>query len=147
MFETLFFTLGLANNILLIFVFAFRRAGNEKAMKAAGYAYFCLAIPAVFAIVLVAVQGKAANYTVFLAIFLAYLLLEYLFDFRLKIPFRKNWKLLTPYLVLYFAANYGLFAMAWKYSQIQGIIVGALFAVQLILNFISHKSAEGKTGG
>lgn len=90
MFEILFFFIGVTNNILLMFVFMFRKAGNEKAMKNTGYVYFFLAIPAILAIIIAAIQGKAANYIIFLVIFLAYLTLEYLFDFLLKIPFRKN---------------------------------------------------------
>ncbi|MHB1314220.1 MAG: hypothetical protein ACYCX2_01895 [Christensenellales bacterium] len=146
MFEILYFAIGAAHNILLSIVFAFRKAGNERAMRAAGYAYFLLGIPAAAALALAAVLGRQANYMIFLAIFIAYLILEYLFDFLLKIPFRRNWKLLLPYLALYFAANYGFFAMAWKYSLVQGMIIGALLAVQLVLNMLSHAPLQGKKG-
>ena len=80
-------------------------------------------------------------------IFLAFLLLEWLFDFVLKINFRenwkKNWKSLVPYLGLYYATNYGFVVMPWKTSLIWGIIMLCLFIIQIIVNLRSHPKMSG----
>lgn len=140
MFEILFFLIGVLNNALLIVIFVFRKAKNLKGMKTTGYIYLALAIPAAYAVLLAVLQNKAVSYTVFLIIFLAYLALEFLYDYVLKIPFRKNWKLLIPYLCLYIPMNYGFFVLSWKASLPQGIAIGVLLAAQIVMNVISHNS-------
>ena len=77
-------------------------------------------------IFLVVREQKAVQYSIFLGIFLA---LEGLYEHILKIPFRKNWKLLTLYLVLYYAMNYGFMVMVWKTSLPRGLIMLGLFII------------------
>jgi len=119
MLEELFFILGLVNNLFLIFIFLIRK-DKMVLLKRIGWVYLLLAIPAVYGIFLVSQEQKAVHYSIFLGIFLAFLALEGLYDHILKITFRNNWKLLTPYLVLYYAMNYGFVVMVWKTSLPEG---------------------------
>lgn len=139
MLEDLFFLLGLVNNVFLIFVFLVRK-NNIVLLQRVGSFYFLLAIPAIYGIFLVQQEQKLFQYSMFLAIFLAFLAIENIYDFILKIPFRENqnWKLLTPYLILYFAQNYGFVVMVWKTFTMGGIIMLILFIIQIILNIYSH---------
>lgn len=107
-------------------------------IKRIGGMYLLLAIPAAYGIYLVHHEQKSVQYSVFLILFLAYLALEILYDFILKIPFRKNWKLLAPYLGLYYAMNYGFVIMVWKTSLRNGIIMLTLFIIQIITNISNH---------
>ncbi len=144
MLEPLFTALGLANDLLLIAIFILR--GNPSRMGAVrrvGMVYLLLALPAALGIYVVAREGKAAQYTVFLAIFLAFLALECLYDFVLRIPFRRNWKLLVPYLALYYAMNYGFVVMVWQESLARGILMLVLFAVQIVANIATHPRGGG----
>ena len=144
MLEPLFFSLGLLNNGFLIFFFLIRK--NRLALlRKVGWIYFFLAIPAIYAIFLVQQEQKSPRYTIFLGIFLAFLAIEALYDWILKIPFRENmdWKVFTPYVALYISMNYGFVVMAWKYdSVINGIIMLCLFVIQITLNIISHPRAK-----
>jgi len=101
-----------------------------------------LAIPAAYGIFLVLQEQKPVQYIIFLGIFLAYLALEWLYDYVLKINFRENWrqnwKLLVPYLGLYYAMNYGFVVMSWKTSLIWGTIMLGLFIIQIITNLRTH---------
>jgi hypothetical protein len=91
MLELFFFVLGIVNSALLIFIFLIRK--NRLALlQRIGWVYLLLAIPAVYGIFLVLQEQKAVQYSIFLGIFLAYLALEWLFDYVLKINFRENWK-------------------------------------------------------
>jgi len=137
MLEELFFILGFVNNLFLIFIFLVRK-DKMVLLKRIGWAYLLLAIPAVYGIFLVSQEQKAVQYSIFLGIFLAFLALEGLYDHILKIPFRKNWKLLTPYLVLYYAMNYGFVVMVWKTSLLRGLIMLSLFIIQIIANICTH---------
>jgi len=146
MLELFFFVLGIVNSALLIFIFIIRK--NRLALlQRIGWGYLLLAIPAVYGIVLVFQEQKTVRYSIFLGIFLAYLALEWLFDYVLKINFRenwkKNWKLLLPYLVLYYAMNYGFVVMPWKTSLPWGLVMLGLFIIQIITNLRSHPKISG----
>jgi hypothetical protein len=138
MLEQLFFVLALLNNLLLIAIFYLRKRQSMDVVRRVGYFYLALALPAIYGIYLVAREGKASQYGVFLGIFLAFLALEGVYDFVLKVPFRQNWKLLAPYLVLYYAMNYGFVVMVWKTSLAGGILMIVLFVVQIVVNLLTH---------
>lgn len=148
MLKPLFFALGLLNNSFLIVIFLIRK--NHIAMlKKIAWAYFLLAIPAVYAIILVQQERESVRYTIFLVIFLAFLAIEALYDWILKIPFRENmdWKLLLPYVALYISMNYGFVVMAWKYdSVVGGIIMLGLLIIQIFTNILSHPKRKTGTG-
>ena len=146
MLELYFFILGLVNSVFLIFIFMIRK--NRLALlQRIGRVYLLLAIPAAYGIFLVVHEEKTVRYSIFLGIFLAYLFLEWLFDFVLKINFRenwkKNWKFMVPYLVLYYAINYGFVVMPWKTSLAWGLIMLCLFIIQIIANLRSHPKLSG----
>ena len=142
MLKELFFGLGLINNLYLIFIFSIR--SNMTYLQRVGKYYFLLAIPAIYGIVMVQQEHQSVRYSIFLGIFLAFLALEYLFDYVWKIPFRDNmkkyWKHAAPYLGLYYAMNYGFVIMTWKYySKIGGAIMLGLLIIQIIANLRTHK--------
>ena len=149
MLEELFFVLGIVNNLFLIYIFLIRK--KMTILQRVGRLYFLLAIPAVYGIFLVQQEHKTVRYNIFLGIFLAFLALEVLYDYILKISFRDNlrkyWKLAVPYLAFYYAMNYGFVVMVWKnYSQIGGIIMLGLFIIQIVVNIGTHRLKNtGKT--
>ena len=143
MLEPLFFALGLVNNVFLIIIFVIRK-NHPALLQKIGWVYFFLAIPAIYAIFLVQQEQKTPRYTIFLGIFLAFLAIEALYDWILKIPFREkmDWKQLAPYVALYISMNYGFVVMVWKYySLIGGIILLGLFVIQIIANVVTHPQA------
>lgn len=140
MLEPFYFALGLANNVLLIFIFLIRKKTFALLQKI-GWVYLLLAIPAIYAMFLVQQEQKSSRYTIFLGIFLAFLAIEALYDWVLKISFREtmNWKQLLPYVALYISMNYGFVVMVWNYdSWVRGVIMLALFVIQIVANLISH---------
>ena len=143
MLEPFYFALGLVNSGALIFIFLIRK-NHLALLQRIGWLYFLLAIPAIYAIFLVQQEQKTPRYTIFLGIFLAFLAIEALYDWILKIPFREkmDWKQLVPYVALYISMNYGFVVMVWKYySLIGGIILLGLFVIQIIANMVTHPQA------
>jgi len=138
---TYFFALGLVNSISLTLIFLLRESRLEW-LSTVSWAYLLLALPAAYGIVLVHREGATIRYSIFLGLFLAFLLMEWLLDFVLKIDFRANlmqhlgWA--VPYLALYYATNYGFVVMPWKTDATRGKIMLALFIVQLAVNIWSH---------
>ena len=146
MLEPLFLALGLVNSIFLIFIFIIRK-NHLALLRKIGWIYFFLAIPAIYGIFLVQQEQKSQRYTIFLGIFLAFLAIEALYDWILKIPFRENmgWKQLIPYVALYISMNYGFVVMVWKfYSLIGGIILLIFLVIQIILNMMTHPRGKIK---
>jgi hypothetical protein len=137
MVKDFYFVLGIVNSVFLIAIFILRRDHLEL-VKTYGWTYLLLALPAIYLLLRVRGEEQATRYGIFLGIFLAYLLVQGLFDTILKIPFRDDWRLLAPYLALYYAMNYGFVVMAWKESLTQGIILLILFVHQLLANFSTH---------
>jgi hypothetical protein len=139
--ELLFFTLGLVNSLFLIFIFLIKKH-RPVILQKAGQVYLLLAIPAVYGIVLALQAQQTIQYGIFLGIFLAYLLIEWLYDYILKINFRdnlkKNWRWSIPYLIFYYAMNYGFVIMPWKISMAWGLIMFSLFIIQIIANLRNH---------
>ena len=144
--EPLIFVTAILNSILLTTVFLSYRAARNTLVKRLGIAYLTLAAPGTVALYLAIAGGTHAETIIFLGIFLAYLLIEWLYDFALKLDFRRNWKLLTPYLLLYFAMNYGFFVMTWRRSYVRGSIVLALTAIQITANMLAHVKKTGNKG-
>lgn len=138
MFEIYYFILGIINNILLTSIFLIVKFAKMPKLKEVGIAYLSLAVPAVFGIFIALQQNKPIQYVIFLCIFIAFLIIEGVYDFVLKIEFRKNWKQLVPFLALYWSMNYGFCVMTWKNSVVQGSIILGLFITQLIANLLSH---------
>jgi hypothetical protein len=140
MLEPFYFALGLVNSGVLIIIFLIRE-NHLALLQRFGWVYFLLAIPAIYAIFLVQKEKKTPRYAIFLVIFLAFLAIEALYDFFLKIPFREtmDWRLLVPYVALYISMNYGFAVMSWKYYSMKGgIILLVLLVIQIITNIVTH---------
>ena len=138
MFNTYYFILGIVNNLFLISIFIISKIFGMDKFKGLGIAYLLLTIPSEYMILIAGRDHEPYQYIVFLSIFIAFLILEGVYDYILKIPFRRNWKLLIPYLTLYWSMNYGFIVMVWKNSLVQGGIMLGLFILQLTANLISH---------
>ena len=137
--EELFFILGLINNIFLIIIFLIRK--ESALLSIIAPFYFLLAIPAFYSLLLVKKKKKSVKYTIFLCIFIAFLIIELVYDYILKINFRESmvWYLLVPYLSLYYSMNYGFVAMTWKYySKKKGVLLLLLLVIQIVINILTH---------
>jgi len=142
--EPFFFALGLVNSGALIFIFLIRK-NHLALLQRIGWAYFLLAIPAIYAILLVQQEQKTPRYAIFLGVFLAFLAIEALYDWILKIPFREmmDWKQLLPYVALYISMNYGFVVITWKYYSLTGgIILLGLLVIQITANIITHPQSK-----
>lgn len=134
-----FFWLGIANNVALITTFIIRGL-NLSIIERFGWIYLLFAIPAAVGLILALQTPGSMQYIVFLLIFLAFLVIEALFDWVWKIPFRESmdWRALVPYVALYVSSNYGFIVMSWRVSSIQGIAMLVLFVVQIGANLLTH---------
>ena len=145
--ETLFFIIGILNNLSLIAIFLVRK-DRMNCLEKYGKFYILLGFPAAANIFLIFSEDADIRYFEFLVIYLVFLLVEWLYDYVIKTDFRenwlKNWKWTIPYLGLYWATNYGFVVMPWKIHLSWGILMLVLFIVQLYANIRSHPKATVK---
>ena len=143
--ESVFFIIGILNSISLISIFLIRKE-NLNRLRKYGKLYFLLILPVAFNIFLIFYENADVRYFVFLIIFLAFLFIEWLYDYKIQTDFRENWltnwKWTVPYLGLYYAMNYGFIVMPWKVHLSWGIPMLVLFIVQMITNIRSHPKAK-----
>lgn len=139
MLEPFFFALGLVNNLALFVIFILRGRRLDLIQRY-GWLYFLLGIPTIYAIILASQEHKPVQYTIFLALYLAFLAVEALYDWILKVPFREkmDWRLLVPYVALYISSSYGFVVMVWKESIAGGLLMLSVTVGQLIANAMTH---------
>lgn len=138
MLKELFIIMGFLNDFFLILIFQLRGKNNLEPVKKIGYYYLGMIIPTIIGIILTLTEQQPYAYLVFLIIFGVYLFVEWLFDYKMEVDFRSNWKLLVPYLALYYMMNYGFIVMPWKDSTVIGSILLILFIIQILANIRSH---------
>ena len=143
----LFFALGVVNNVALLVVFILRKRRPDL-IRRFGWLYLLLAVPAAAGIVVAQREQAPVQYTIFLAIFLAFLGAEALYDWVLRIPFRENpdWRLLVPYVALYVSSAYGFVVMVWRESVPGGLLMLTLTLTQLAANAATHPRGPAGSG-
>jgi hypothetical protein len=146
--DLLFLIIGSINSLFLIFIFLIRKK-YLTLLQRYGRFYFLLAFPALANIFLILLENEDIRYIIFLGIFLAFLIIEWIYDYKLKIDFReqwlKQWKWTVPYLGLYYAMNYGFIVMPWKTHVLWGAVMLCLFIIQIVANIRSHPKTNTKT--
>jgi len=135
----LYFALAIANNVALFVVFVLRKRRMDL-VRRFGWLYLLLAVPAAAGIVVAQREHAPPQYTIFLAIFLAFLAVEALYDWVLRIPFREHpdWRLLVPYVALYISSSYGFVVMVWQESVPGGLLMLTLTLAQFAANAATH---------
>jgi hypothetical protein len=93
-------------------VFVFRLLGKPQYGLWIGYFEFLLAIPMVFLLLKAPRLKRPALYNVQIGCTLAWLLLELLLDYTLKIHFRNARWIVISYVVLFFAGTGGMLGVA-----------------------------------
>lgn len=93
-------------------VFVFRLLGKPQYGLWIGYFEFLLAIPMVFLLLKAPRLKQPAHYYVQIGCMLAWLLVELLLDYILKIDFRNVRWIVISYVVLFFAGTGGMLSVA-----------------------------------
>jgi hypothetical protein len=124
-------------NLLLIGIFLSRPKGKLKAERVFGLISVSLILPAGLAIVLNAL-GKREWWTIVLpAILILFLAVELLFDYILKLNFRKT-RWLWPYLLLYYLAMMAMIGYSFMIEKIYGFVTLGTYFLGLFATWYSY---------
>jgi hypothetical protein len=125
--DLLFVISALLFNLFIIGVYIAQKLGKSGLVRKFGIALLCLTIPFLVVFISFLITGKPTwQYLVFLAIF-AYMFLEWLWDYRMKIDFRSQPKLHIPYIILFYIVLFGNISIAFTISDLWGWIISVSF--------------------
>lgn len=121
-----------------ILVFTFRLLGKSQYGHWIGYFEFLLAIPLIFLLVKAPQLERPALYYIQIGCMLAWLILEALLDYILKVDFRQVRWIVISYVVLFFAGTGGLLGVASNAGRAWSIPAIILFLIMAILTFVQR---------
>lgn len=121
-----------------ILVFTFRLLGKPQYENRIGYFEFLLAIPLIYLLIQAPQLGRPALYYIQIACMLAWLILEALLDYILKIDFRNTRWMVISYVVLFFAGSGGLLGVASNAGRGWSISAIILFLIMAVLAFVQR---------
>ncbi len=121
-----------------ILVFAFRLLGKPQYGHWIGYFEFLLAIPLIYLLIQAPPLGRPALYYIQAACMLAWLALEALLDYILKVDFRNTRWIVISYVVLFFAGTGGLLGVASNAGRGWSMAAIILFLIMATLTFVQR---------
>ena len=121
-----------------ILVFLCRLVGKPQLGHWIGYFEFLLAIPLVYLLVKAPQLERPALYYIQIGLMLAWLIVEALLDYILKIDFRQVRWMVISYVVLFFAGTGGMLGVARYAGRGWSISAIILFLVMAILAFVQR---------
>jgi hypothetical protein len=129
---------AIAFYISAILVFISRLLGKPQYGHAIGWFEFLLAIPLIYLLLKAPQIHRPALYYIQIGCILAWLILEALLDYLLKIDFRHIRWMVISYVVLFFAGAGGLLGLAANAGRGWSIPAICLFFIMAILTFIQR---------
>jgi hypothetical protein len=124
--------------ISAILVFAFRLLSRPQVGHWIGYFEILLALPLFYLLVQAPQFDRPALYYIQVGLMLAWLAVELLLDYILKIDFRQVQWMVIGYIVLFFAGTGGMLGVAALTGRGWMIVAGVLFLVMAVLAFVQR---------
>ena len=121
-----------------ILVFIFRLIGKPQHGHWVGYFEFLLAIPLLFLLLKAPQLKRTPLYYVQIGLMLAWLVVEALLDYILKVNFRNIRWMVISYVVLFFAGTGGMLGVASAAGRGWGIFAIILFLIMAVLAFVQR---------
>jgi len=128
--------------ISAILVFIFRLMGQPRFEGWLGYFEFLLGVPMIYLLMKAPQLERPALYYLQIGLMLAWLIVEALLDYILKIDFRQVGWMVISYVVLFFAGTGGMLGVARNAGRGWAISAIILFLVMAILTFV-QRAATG----
>jgi hypothetical protein len=121
-----------------ILVFLFRLLGRPQYGHLMGYFEFILIIPLVYLLLTAPHLHRPMLYFIQIGCMLAWLIVEALLDYVLKIDFRNERWMVISYVMLFFAGTGGMLGVATNAGRSWSIASIVLFLVMAVLTFIQR---------
>ena len=130
--------LTVAFYVLAILVFVFRLLNQPAYARGAGWAELALALPLAYLLVTAPALKRPALYRVQVGLMLAWLIVELVLDYILRVPFREVRWAVIGYVTLFFAGTGGMLGVASQAGRVWVIPSVALFLTMAVLAFVQR---------
>ena len=124
-----------------ILVFTARLTGWLHIYYWAAIAEFCLIIPLVFLVISAPRQNRPITYYIQIELMLAWLVLELILSFILKITLSQLGWAVVGYVILFFAGSIGMTFICFRAGKKWGVAAVILFLIMSTLVFMQQKAA------
>jgi len=121
-----------------ILVFTSRLLGKPNYGHWFGYFEFLLAIPLIYLLLKAPQLQRPALYYIQIGCMLAWLVVEALLDYILKVDFRSVRWMVISYVVLFFAGSGGMLGVAANAGRGWTILASILFLIMAVLTFVQR---------
>ncbi|WP_114569696.1 hypothetical protein [Exiguobacterium flavidum] len=129
---------ALAIYLSAILVFLARLSGGTRLEYWLGVFELCLALPLLLLVGTSRVFHRSTLYVLQVSLMLAWLLMEYILDFRLQSDFRSDLPIVILYVMLFFAGTGGMIGVASLAGRSFGRISIVLFLLMAVLAFLQR---------
>ncbi len=131
-FDLLFVVTAVVFNIQIIGIYIARQQGRDEFVKIFGLFTIAQTLPLAIVFINHLWSGSEPWITVGFSVILFYLAVELLLDFIYKVDFRGNPALHIPYIVLFYAVELSLVAIAFSINTASGYVVSFSFWMLLL---------------
>ncbi|MCF8261875.1 MAG: hypothetical protein K9J12_13935 [Melioribacteraceae bacterium] len=134
---------AIINNLLLIGIFIARIYKKERIEYWLGLIFILTIIPLLIMFINALAANRPFLYFLQLGLIIVFVILELLLDYILKIDFRHDFKIVIPYLILFYASFGGMIGIAtyagklWSVLAIIGFLV--MTAISLLMHFKTNE--------
>jgi hypothetical protein len=125
-------------NLVLCLIFLNRVFGRAAWEQGLGYASVVMALPLAVIAAANLLGGRSWAYGLLPLVMVAYLALEYVLDYLLKVNFRQT-RLLGPYLLLYYLGLFALIGYAFLAGRLYGFVTLLTYFLNLGATFYSYR--------
>ncbi len=130
------FSLANLMNIIMVLVFLARASGMPR-INTVGVIWVAF-IVVLSIVVFLNVRGRRKWWTIVLpSLLIAFLILEIILDYILRIDFRST-RLLGPYLLLYYLALFGMIGYSFQIGKRFGFVTLVTYCINQIATFYSY---------
>jgi hypothetical protein len=128
-------------HLVIAIMFIARAQGARKLANAAGNASVAMILPLGMAVVLNSLVRRDWWMIVLPAVLLAFLVIELLFDYILKLDFR-NTRLLWPYLLAYYLGLNAMIGYTFQVGKVFGFITLVTYFINLAATWYSYSRVK-----
>ncbi len=132
-------------NLLIAGIFIADKKQWHRLLRVFGTAWLLLAIPLAIIFIHYLLTGRELWITVCFASIFSYMAVEFLFDYVLKIEFRKKLSLHIPYILLEYVALFALIGISFSMDKTWGYLVSVSFWVLMASLIYLYSGRKRKT--
>ena len=126
------------NNILMIFLFLARIYKYPKIEYWLGVVFMLSIVPITYMLIKAIESKRAILYFVQLSLMIVFIVVEFLWDYILKLDFRQNQNYVIPFLILFYSSFGGMIGIASHSGKQWTVITVITFLLMTTVSLIMH---------